>query len=95
MAVFTINSVVRLEVTFRNAANALTDPSTIELQYQDPTGNETTKTFASAELTKSSTGIYYFDLTVDEAGIWFYRYESSGVPKASAESTFDVSVSQF
>jgi hypothetical protein len=95
MAVFDINSVVRLQGAFKNASDAAADPTTITLKYEDPSANETTLTFAATELTKASTGVYYFDLTVDESGTWYYRFESTGVPKTSAEDMFDVRVSKF
>jgi len=95
MAIFDINSVIRLQGTFKNASDVLADPTTITLKYEDPSTNETTLTYAAAQLTKGSTGVYYYDLTVDEAGTWYYRFESTGIPKTSGESSFDVRVSKF
>lgn len=95
MPIFDIDNVVRLEATFKNASDTNTDPTTVTLQHQDPTGNETTLTFAAAELTNSAVGIYHFDLTVDEAGTWYYKFKSTGTPKTSAEDNFDVRVSEF
>jgi hypothetical protein len=80
--------------TFTDAAGDNTDPDEVTGIYQDPSGNETT----DAAPTNSAVGVYYFDITADEAGQWYYRIygeTSGGAAQGAAESTFEVSASEF
>lgn len=57
----------------------LTDPTTVTLVVTDPSGNtEGTYTYAGSTITKSSTGIYYKDLSVDEDGVWEFQWTATG-----------------
>ena len=47
-----------------------TDPTTVTLAITDPTGTTTTYTYAAAEITKDSTGVYHKDITCSSAGVW-------------------------
>lgn len=55
-----------------------TDPTTITLQVEDPSGAETSYTYAAGQLTKSSTGVYYKSIQVVTSGIWIYRFIATG-----------------
>lgn len=90
-----VGSLVRLQVTFTNAAAAAADPTAISLKVQKPDGTETTYTYALAELMKSGTGIYYRDVTIDAAGAWYYKFAGTGAIVAAAEDSFAVEDSQF
>lgn len=80
--------VVRLSGTFRDIDGALVAPSAVTLKYRSPSGAVTT--IAGGSLTNPSTGLYTYDLTVDAAGVWTYRYESTGTAAAQEEATFIV-----
>jgi len=82
---FTIGQVVQLKATFKNLATALVDPTTVALAFIDPSGNTTTVTYAMAEITKASTGVYTYNLTLDEAGTFYYRWYSTGTGAGASQ----------
>ncbi len=81
---------VRLTNSFY-VGTTLTDPTTITLVVTDPSGNtEGTYTYAGATITKTSTGIYYKDLAVDEDGVWEFKWTATGTVADTATGTFTV-----
>lgn len=80
-------SLIQLTGTFRNAAGALTDPSSVTCTVRDPAGNTTTPTAS-----KGSTGVWNatVDLTGAVAGLWWYRFAGVGTVQAAEENTFYV-----
>lgn len=72
-----------------------TDPTTITLKVQDPSGNEATYTYAGGTVTRHSVGVYYKDLTIDESGTWYYKYTSTGAVGSADERSFSVDTSEF
>ena len=85
---------VRLAVSF-NIKNVLTDPTTVTLKVQDPSENETDYTYALSEVTKDATGQYHKDITLDEVGTWYYRFEGLGAAVAAGEDNFEVRATEF
>ena len=75
---------VRLSATF-TVSSTNTDPTTVTLKVQDPSGNTATYTYAAAEITKSATGQYYKDVSIDEGGTWYYRWEGTGTVITAGE----------
>jgi hypothetical protein len=76
----------RLQVTFRNFLRQLADPTTVTLRYEDPSGNVTV--VPAGSITNDSTGVYHYDLNVDEAGVWEYRFIGTGAIVASNPEKF-------
>ncbi len=72
-----VGDVVRLRAVFA-VLNVNTDPSTITLQVQSPSGMTTSYTYAGAQVTKEGTGIYYYNLSVSESGWWVYQWTGTG-----------------
>lgn len=91
---FDIDDKVRLTATF-TVGGAVTDPTTIELKVKDPAGTITTYTFALAQVIRSSAGVYYYDVTPDQSGTWYYHWKGTGTAQAAAEHEFQVKVSKF
>lgn len=85
-----IGTEVRLRATFKDIDGVLSDPATISLTVEDPAGAKTTYTYAGAQVQKKSTGVYYYDLTFDQAGRWNYRWLSTGTPAVSESSLINV-----
>ena len=79
---------VRLSVAFTDASGTAGNPTTVTLKYRKPDGTVTT--VAMGSLTNPSTGTFYADVTVDQAGLWSYRFESSGTFIGADESSFRV-----
>ena len=70
-------SAIKLKATF--TVNSIkTDPTTVKLEVKDPSGNIDSYTYAEAEVTKVSTGIYTKIVTLDEAGWWIYEWHGEG-----------------
>jgi hypothetical protein len=60
--VYISGSLVRTTATFVNISGANTDPTTITLKIKQDAGSVTTLTYAGAQVSKSSTGVYYYDI---------------------------------
>jgi len=74
---------VRCTGTLATTAGTNTDPTTAYFWFRTPAGVVTTYQYGvDAQLIKSATGIYYVDLDVDTAGIWYYGFYSTGTAKA-------------
>ena len=74
---YDIGDIVRLTGTF-TVSSVNTDPTTITLKTKDPTGNVDIYTYALSQITKSATGIFYKDISIDEAGTWRYEWTGTG-----------------
>ncbi len=83
---------VRVFATFKSTGGTVADPTVVRLRYRKPGSTTTVLTYStsSASITRSSTGAYHADLTVDTAGQWIYQWDSSGAVRASFEKTFRV-----
>lgn len=91
---YDINDLPRTTATF-TVSGVATDPTTVTLKVKDPSGNTDTYTYALSQITKSSTGVYYKNIPIDEAGDWWYRWEGAGAVVAAYEGYFRVRRSQF
>jgi len=90
---FDISQAFRYWMTSR-VAGVLTDPSEITLKVKDPSDNIATYTYTGANITKHATGIFYMDITPDEAGRWYINHEGDGV-EGAREYYFDVPATEF
>jgi hypothetical protein len=88
---------VRIKATFRDpeASDAYVDPATIALKVKDPASVTTTYTYAGGQVTKDSIGHYHRDVSVDTAGLWHYRWETTGTYQAAQEGSFTVNAGAF
>lgn len=85
-----VGDTVRIGNTF-SVSDVNTDPTTVTLVVTDPSGNtEGTYTYAGSTITKTATGVYHKDLTVDEDGVWEYKWTGTGVAADIAAGTFTV-----
>jgi secreted protein with Ig-like and vWFA domain len=92
---YEIGDLVRIRGLF-TIDNKATDPTTVVGKFKDPSGTTTTYTYGTdAELVRDGTGNYYFDIDVDEAGVWNYRMAGEGTAQAAAEGKFFVSSTSF
>ena len=85
---------IRLTGNF-TVSSVLTDPVAITLQIIGPDRATGTYTYAAAQVTKSSTGIYYRDISLDKVGRWDYRFEGTGTVQAAADGVFLVRRTDF
>lgn len=90
---YDIGDVVRVTGTF-TVASVATDPTTVTLKVEDPSGNLATYTYALSEVTRSGVGVFYRDVSVDEKGVWQYEWIGTGACATAEEGEFFVRVSQ-
>ena len=96
MNTWTLGSVVRVTGTFTNSSGTAIDPTSVFFKFKTPKGTITSYTYgADAELVKSTTGIYYVDITTTMAGTWFVRFSSTATGAAAEEDEFNVRHSHF
>jgi hypothetical protein len=85
-------SPIRLTTIFTNSADTEIDPTTVSFRLFTPSRSEFTGSpfvyGTDDEVGKSSTGNYYADVTPDESGRWYYRWESTGSGTTIAEEGF-------
>lgn len=86
---FTEGQVVRIAATFRDTAGVLVDPTTVVLTVKKPDDTE-----ATPALSNPSDGEYHGTATLDQSGLWRWRYVSTG-SVAAEEGHFVVSASDF
>jgi hypothetical protein len=73
----------RLTVSFTNFAGTAVDPTTVALSYRKSNGVQATVTLAGGAVVRESLGNFYYDLTLDVAGVWHYRWVSTGEGQAA------------
>jgi hypothetical protein len=67
-----------------------TDPTTVSLTVTAPSGTSTTYTYAAAEITKVSTGVYTKDIACTEDDLWVYVWTGTGAASDVAAGTWRV-----
>ena len=77
---FDIGDVVRLEASFKNAANVATTPTTTVLTLKMPDG-----TLSTPAITANGTGVYYYDVLFSASGAWTYRWVATGTVQTAEE----------
>ena len=88
---YDVGDLARVTGTFTNSAGTAVDPTVVKLSYKDPSENITTLTYGTdASVIKSATGVYYCDVSIDEAGVWWFRWWATGTGQSASESWFDV-----
>ncbi len=99
--VYQVGDAVRVKTVsgFADSTPTAFDPDVVRGKVKDPSGNVVTYVYGvDVELAKDGTGLYHFDVDVDEAGTWYYRLEgesSAGAHQGADEGTFEAEVSQF
>jgi hypothetical protein len=67
-----------------------TDPTTVSLTVTSPSGVVTTYTYAAAQITRTTTGVYTKDITCTEADLWQYVWTGTGAASDVTAGTFTV-----
>jgi hypothetical protein len=96
---YDVGDLVQSTAVFANSNGAVTDPTTVIFKHKDPTGNIASFTYAgtgtNTALTKLATGTYSLSWSLDEEGLWHYRWEGSGTIQAAEEGMLTVKDSAF
>jgi hypothetical protein len=91
-----IGDLVPVSATFKNAAGAATDPTTITFKLQKPDATLTTYVYPTdAQLVKDSVGVYHVDVPLAAAGVWYYRFEGTGAVAATEDGVLIADPSPF
>lgn len=81
---YQVGDLARLTATFRDVDEALVDPTTVTFTWRTPAGVEASYVYETDDdLVSDSTGVYYVDLALDEAGPWVYRWDTTGIAQGS------------
>lgn len=95
ISVYDIGDNVKVTGAFTDANDDPADPSGVQFAYEDPSGNVTTLVYGvDAAVVKNSTGSYYVEIEVDEAGDWHYRWIGTGTGKGAQIGQFAVQPQQ-
>lgn len=82
----------RFRGTFKTAAGALTDPTTVTFRIKNPAGTETAYTYALGQVTRDSVGVFSLVVQLTSPGNWYARVEGTGAVAAVDELSRCVSV---
>jgi len=86
----------RVHVTASFAVDGVpTDPGTVTLKFQRPDGTTTTWEYGvdaglDAGIGRTSAGLYFADIPVEDEGAWGYRFVGTSPAPGSAEGYFTV-----
>lgn len=78
------------------STGAVVDPTNVFFQYKMPNGTITSWQFGvDPQVANLSTGIYTATVNITAAGIWYYRWYSTGTGMTADEGVFNVVSSEF
>lgn len=85
------------KIRTRDAAGALTDPTTLVVQVRNPSAATTTYTYdgIASDITKTATGLYTFSQTFDASGTWYVRIVATGAVADAENYTVIVADDEF
>ena len=87
---------MRCSAVFTNSSGTAIDPTAVLFKVTNPAGTPTTYTYGEDdELVKDSVGNYHVDVDANAAGVWRYRFYSTGTGQAAEEGMFIVEESAF
>ena len=82
---YDVGDTVRVSATFLNVNGVLADPATVTCTFRRPNGTNITAT-----PTSSTTGVWIAEVTVDDSGVWRYRFEGTDTESVAEEGSFVV-----
>lgn len=89
--IYSVGDLIRITAEFRDADGVLADPTAVIFHYKAYNIGQTTLTYGTdAAVVRSSTGVYYVELSATHDGPWYYRVEGTGAVQAAAEDYFTV-----
>lgn len=67
-----------------------TDPIGVQCIVRKPSGSQVALNYPDINLTRRDLGLYEANITVDEGGTWWVRFEGFGTVDAVQEQPFEV-----
>jgi hypothetical protein len=87
--VWQLGDLVRLSATYKDLADALVDPTSVQLEVTRPSGALDSYTWpAGPTLTRESLGVFRRDYAITERGRHYYRWISTGNGQAAEPGEF-------
>lgn len=90
---YDVGDLVRLSSAFV-VSSVATDPTTVTLALRKPSGTALSYTYGAAQITKDSVGNYHKDISVDDTGVWAYKWTGTGTCETVEEGRFLVRLSK-
>lgn len=90
---YTIGEQLAIEASFQVDSGSYSDPTTVTFKIEAPDGTVTT--WNKADLDHLDTGVYRLLYTPSQAGRYFVRQSTTGLPTVAIEGYIDVAVSAF
>jgi len=90
MADYIVGDLVRVTANFTDINGVLTDPSLINLGIKLPSGDIDYVTYSGGEIEREATGIYYYDIDVETAGVYRIYWWSEGPAQGAGNDLFYV-----
>ena len=88
---------IRLTIAFTDSSGDAVDPDTVTFSTFSPCSTKADYVYGTdSEVQKASTGNYTADISPDESGRWYYRWETTGTGKKIVkEGSFVIQDSKF
>lgn len=92
---YTQGQLVRLSAAFTDAAGAAADPTSVTFRHRPVSvagSTSTTHTYPSVgtEIVRDSIGKYHIDVSMDDPGTHYWRWESTGSAQAADQGELRV-----
>jgi hypothetical protein len=82
--------------TWTDSAGVATDPTAVKFSFITPAGVQTNYVYGTdAALVKSSTCVYYVNISAATSGMYQYRFYSTGTGQAAETAVFYVAEDVF
>lgn len=91
---YNIGDLIRIQGTFKDISGTVVDPTNITLKVKVPAGTVSTYYYPGT-ITRTSTGVYYFDFAITASGTHYYNWAGTGAYTVADESSFEVVSSVF
>lgn len=89
--IYDVGDKIRISGDFTDINDEDIDPTVTTFKFTDPSGNTTTYIYETDdELARDSLGHFHVDISIDEAGTWYYRWIGTGAVQAAEEGHFTV-----
>lgn len=75
--IYSLNSATELSLQVQDRNGVLADPTSLTLVITAPNGAATTVTYAGA-IIKDGVGLYHYDITLGQRGMWLFSWATSG-----------------
>jgi len=82
---YDLDQEVRLWATFKSEG-ALADPTQVTLFVENPSRVESIYYYTSGSIQRLSTGTFYYDLSLNDSGMWYYKFDGDVIDAVEERS---------